>query len=188
VVSDDAFLATQVLRLIALAAERRVPAIYPFSDSVMQGGLMAYSANFFEIWRQAAGYVDRILKGAGSADLPIEQATNFALKVNLKTAKALAITIPPSIMVRAEEVIEEAGASHFASAHSLDHGALASNHDPRCPPRRPNPRRQAPLALLPGLLSRARCRSVYHSVAAGRACAGDRQAHEVLGVRITEDR
>jgi putative ABC transport system substrate-binding protein len=78
VVSDDPFLATQVPRLIALAAERRVPAIYPFGNSAMQGGLMAYSANFFQIWRQAADYVDRILKGARPADLPIEQATNFA--------------------------------------------------------------------------------------------------------------
>jgi putative ABC transport system substrate-binding protein len=104
VVSDDAFLATRAPRLFALAAERRVPAIYPFSDSVMQGGLMAYSANFFDIWRQAAGYVDRILKGARPAHLSVGQATNFTLRVNLKTARAIGLTIPPPIMVRADEI------------------------------------------------------------------------------------
>jgi putative tryptophan/tyrosine transport system substrate-binding protein len=72
VVSDDPFLETMVPRLITLAAERGLPALYGFSASVKQGGLMSYSANFFDLWRRAAGYVDRILKGARPADLPIQ--------------------------------------------------------------------------------------------------------------------
>jgi putative ABC transport system substrate-binding protein len=67
---------------------------------------MSYSANFFDIWRRAAGYVDRILKGARPGDLPIEQATEIALKVNLKTAKALGVEIPAMLLASADEVIE----------------------------------------------------------------------------------
>jgi putative tryptophan/tyrosine transport system substrate-binding protein len=106
VVSDDPFLETMVPRLITLAAERGLPALYGFSASVKQGGLMSYSANFFDLWRRAAGYVDRILKGARPADLPIQQATNFALRINLKTARALGLEIPPMLLARADEVIE----------------------------------------------------------------------------------
>jgi putative ABC transport system substrate-binding protein len=68
--------------------------------------MISYSSNFFALWRRAAGYVDRILKGARPADLPIEQATEVALKINLKTAKALGVTFPPSLLVTADEVIE----------------------------------------------------------------------------------
>jgi putative ABC transport system substrate-binding protein len=106
VVSDDPFLETIMPRLITLAAERSLPALYGFSSSVKQGGLMSYSANFFDLWRQAAGYVDRILKGAHPADLPIEQATKFTLRINLKTAKALGLAVPPTLLVAADEVIE----------------------------------------------------------------------------------
>jgi putative ABC transport system substrate-binding protein len=73
VVTDDPFLETLLPRLIALAAQHRLPALYAFSTSVQQGALMSYSANFFELWRRAAGYVDRILKGARPGELPIEQ-------------------------------------------------------------------------------------------------------------------
>lgn len=67
---------------------------------------MSYSIDLFEIWHRAASYVDRILKGANPADLPIEQATRVALKINLKTAKSLGITIPPTLLARADEVVE----------------------------------------------------------------------------------
>jgi putative ABC transport system substrate-binding protein len=106
VVSDDSFLATILPRLIALAADRGLPAIYGFGDAVKQGGLMSYSANIFELWRQAAGYIDRILKGAHPADLRIEQATKFALNINLKTARALGLNVPPTLLAIADEVIE----------------------------------------------------------------------------------
>ena len=106
VVTDDPLLEPLLPRLIALAAERRLPAIYAFSDSVQQGGLMSYSANFFKLWRRAAGYVDRILKGASPGELPIEQATEVALNINLKTAKALGLVIPEPLIARADAVIE----------------------------------------------------------------------------------
>jgi putative ABC transport system substrate-binding protein len=67
---------------------------------------MSYSANYFKLWRRAAGYVDRILKGAHPAELPVEQATEVALRINLKTAKALGIMVPPALLLRADEVIE----------------------------------------------------------------------------------
>jgi putative tryptophan/tyrosine transport system substrate-binding protein len=106
VVTDDPLLEPLLPRLIALTAERRLPAIYAYSDSVQRGGLMSYSSNFFKLWRRAAGYVDRILKGAHPAELPIEQATEVALNVNLKTAKALGLVIPESLLARADAVIE----------------------------------------------------------------------------------
>jgi putative ABC transport system substrate-binding protein len=106
VVTDDPLLEPLLPRLIALTAERRLPAIYAFSDSVQRGGLMSYSADFFKLWRRTAGYVDRILKGAHPAELPIEQATEVALNINLKTAKALGLVIPEALVARAETVIE----------------------------------------------------------------------------------
>jgi putative ABC transport system substrate-binding protein len=106
VVTDDPLLETLLARLIALAAERRLPAIYAFGEAVEQGGLIAYSANFFKLWQRAAGYVDRILKGARPAELPVEQATEVTLKINLKTAKALGLVIPQALLARADEVIE----------------------------------------------------------------------------------
>jgi putative ABC transport system substrate-binding protein len=83
-----------------------LPTIYPFSSAVQQGGLISYSADFVAIWRRAAGYVDRILKGARPADMPIEQATELTLNINLKTAKEIGLTLPPSLLARADEVIE----------------------------------------------------------------------------------
>jgi putative ABC transport system substrate-binding protein len=106
VVSDDAFLETILPRLVALAAERGLPAVYGFSNAVKLGGMMSYSADFFDLMRKAAGYIDRILKGARPADLPIEQATKFSLKINLRTAKALGVVMPPTLLARADEVIE----------------------------------------------------------------------------------
>jgi putative ABC transport system substrate-binding protein len=100
----DASLVT--IRLIAFVAQRGLPALYSFSGSVRRGGLMSYSANFFDVWRRAAGYADRIIKGARPSELPIEQSTDFALRINLKTAKALGLTLPPALLARADEVIE----------------------------------------------------------------------------------
>jgi putative tryptophan/tyrosine transport system substrate-binding protein len=106
VVTTDPSLEPLTPRVIAFAAEHRLPTIYPFSSAVQQGGLMSYSIDFFDMWRRAASYVDRILKGASPADLPIEQATRVVLKINLKTAKSLGLAIPPTLLARADEVIE----------------------------------------------------------------------------------
>ncbi len=93
-------------RVAELAAKARLPAMYLFKDNVAAGGLMAYGPNFADLGRRAATYVDRILKGAKPGDLPIEQPNKFELVINLKTAKALGLTIPPSLLLRADEVIE----------------------------------------------------------------------------------
>jgi putative tryptophan/tyrosine transport system substrate-binding protein len=85
---------------------RLLPTLYPFGTAVEQGGLISYSIDFFEIWRRAPNYVDRILKGESPADLPTEQATRMQLKMNLKTAKSLGLDIPPMLLARADEVIE----------------------------------------------------------------------------------
>ena len=89
-----------------LAAEHRIPAIYEIQNFIESGGLMSYGVNSAEMERRAAGYVDKILRGAKPADLPVEQATKFDLVINLKTAKALGLTIPPSLLQRADQVIE----------------------------------------------------------------------------------
>ena len=88
----------------ALAA--RLPSIHAAAENVVAGGLLSYSASLTEILRRGAAYVDKILKGAKPADLPIEQPTKFELLINLKTAKTLGLTIPPSLLLRADRVIE----------------------------------------------------------------------------------
>jgi putative tryptophan/tyrosine transport system substrate-binding protein len=92
--------------IITLAARHRLPAVYAFRYFVNRGGLISYGANTIDIYRHAAGYVDRILKGEKPGDLPVQQPTNYELVINLKTAKALGIEMPASVLARADEVIE----------------------------------------------------------------------------------
>jgi putative ABC transport system substrate-binding protein len=106
IVEADAMFWNERKQIVALATKYRVPAIYPEREYVDDGGLLAYGRNVLESWSRAVWYVDQILKGAKPGDLPIEQPTKFALVINLKTAKALGLTIPPSILARADEVIE----------------------------------------------------------------------------------
>ena len=91
---------------IDLTARLRLPAIYPFRYFATGGGLVSYGFNQVELWRGAAGYVDRILRGAKPADLPVQAPTKYELAINLKAAKGLGLTIPPSLLATADEVIE----------------------------------------------------------------------------------
>jgi putative ABC transport system substrate-binding protein len=106
IADSDPITAINRERIVAFAAANRLPAIFVWRRYVDSGGLMSYGPNFYELWRRAATYVDKILKGAKPADLPVEQPTVFELVVNLKTAKSLGLTIPQSILLRADEVIE----------------------------------------------------------------------------------
>jgi putative ABC transport system substrate-binding protein len=92
--------------IIALAAKYRLPAVYAYRYFVVEGGLISYGVNVAELYRRAAAYVDRILKGTNPADLPVQQPTKFELAINLKTAKALGITVPLTLLVAATDVIE----------------------------------------------------------------------------------
>jgi len=106
VVILDSLMVDHRRQIVEFAAQYRVPAIYGGPMFVEPGGLLVYSPDFQELWRRAAIYVDRILKGAKPGELPIEQPTKFQLVINLKTAKALGLTIPPSLLLRADEVIQ----------------------------------------------------------------------------------
>ena len=92
--------------VIDLATRHQLPAIYPFRNIVAEGGLAFYGIDFLDLPRGAATYVDRILRGARPADLPIQAPTKFQFVINLKTAKALGLTVPPTLLARADEVIE----------------------------------------------------------------------------------
>jgi len=96
----------QPRRLVELAAKSRIPAIFPDKHFVKAGGLMSYGPNVSEMYRRSATYVDKILRGAKPGDLPVEQPTKFELVINARTAKALGVRIPPSLQIRADEVIE----------------------------------------------------------------------------------
>jgi ABC-type uncharacterized transport system substrate-binding protein len=103
---ESPFFTTHRARLAQVAARSRLPAVYGQSEYVAAGGLMSYGTDFQDMWKRAAPYVDKILKGAKPADLPVEQPTKFEFVINLKTAKALGLTIPPSLLQRADQVIE----------------------------------------------------------------------------------
>ena len=106
VLADRPFLVSNRKRIVEFAAQNRIPAIYPFSEFMDDGGLVFYGPNFPDMFRRAATYVDKIIKGAKPADLPLEQPTRFEFIINAKTAKALGLTIPQSFMISADKVIE----------------------------------------------------------------------------------
>jgi putative ABC transport system substrate-binding protein len=102
----DGFMLIHRARIISMAAQNKTPAIYPHSASARDGGLLAYGLDLVDIFSRAAPYVDRILRGAKPADLPVQLPTKFVMAVNLKTAKALGLTVPQSILLSADQVIE----------------------------------------------------------------------------------
>lgn len=104
--NPDPVVNAEQAHIVAFAALHRLPAIYAAPEAMELGGLMTYAPNYADLWRRAATYADKILKGAKPADLPVEQPTKFELVINRKTAKALDITIPPTILIRADRMIE----------------------------------------------------------------------------------
>ena len=106
VILADPFTFSHRTQIVDFAAKSRLPAIHPFRESVEAGGLIAYGVDLPDMYRRAASYVDKILRGAKPADLPIEQPTKFEFVINIKAAKALGLTIPPSLLLRADRVVE----------------------------------------------------------------------------------
>ena len=105
-VPADTFLVSQRSRIAQFAIEKKLPSVFSFREYIEAGGLMAYTPNYNDLFRRAASYVDKILKGAKPGELPIEQPTKFHLLINLKTARTVGVTLPPWLLVRADEVIE----------------------------------------------------------------------------------
>jgi len=105
-VLPDVFNTVNRTGIIAAAAAHRIPAIYPYRYFVADGGLISYGIEIIDLYRRAAGYVDRILKGERPEQLPVQAPTKFQLVVNLKTAKSLGIEMPPTVLATADEVIE----------------------------------------------------------------------------------
>ncbi len=106
IVMPDSFTMTHRETIVALAARHRVPTVYPFRVFPASGGLMSYGMSRAGVYRDAASYVDRVLRGEKPGDLPVQAPTKFELVVNLKTAKALGLEVPPTLLARADEVIE----------------------------------------------------------------------------------
>jgi putative ABC transport system substrate-binding protein len=106
ITSTGGLIATQQRQVLDFAAKNRLPAMYPTSEFVKAGGLMSYAANYADLFRRAADFVDKILKGTKPADMPVEQPTKFEFLVNLKTAKQIGLTIPQKVLARADKVIK----------------------------------------------------------------------------------
>ena len=106
IVNSDGYLGNRREQIISLARRHLIPTIYEFRDAAADGGLLSYGASIVDAWRQAAGYVARILRGEKPADLPVMQPTRFELVINLTTAKALGLDVPPTVLALADEVIE----------------------------------------------------------------------------------
>jgi putative ABC transport system substrate-binding protein len=106
VVMTDSFLVTHRAQITALAARYRLPTVYPFRDFIEPGGLLFYGNDLLDSFQRAATYADRILRGATPNDLPVQAPVKFELVINRKAAKALGLTIPPSLLARADQVIE----------------------------------------------------------------------------------
>jgi ABC-type uncharacterized transport system substrate-binding protein len=106
IVLTDPLFVREASTVVRLAAEHRLPVMYGLREVVAAGGLIAYGASFSDLFRRAATYVDKILRGAHPSNLPVEQASTFELVINMKTAKALWLTIPQSLLIRADQVIE----------------------------------------------------------------------------------
>jgi putative ABC transport system substrate-binding protein len=104
-VLSDAFMSNNRTVITGMALKSRLPSVYPSDVYVQVGGLMSYGTNLADLWRRAATYVDKLLKGAKPADLPVEQPTKFEFIINLKAAKQIGLTIPPNVLARADRVI-----------------------------------------------------------------------------------